>query len=552
MGDDDARLSERASGESETAMRERQRLGVQDALWLEMDTPTNLMVVDSLVWTATPIDWDRFAAVARERLWDRYPVFRSVAVRDEDGAWYWEEQRGEHFKRHITRVRLPKPGGDRELQELIASQRTVPLDRSRPLWHMFWVDGFKGGSALITRTHHAIADGIRMVQLAMSLFDATPKGGAILAPAVHLHAAKDGKPGQPLVEQLRAGARSVAKELAELGNDVTGRLGDVVNDPFGEARQRLGALGHAASRATTATMELVATAATNPVGAAHTAATMALTGAGSSASWLRTAWPPRLPGKGPLVDFFSAAPGDVDIARKLLLGTRNDATCWTGAVGTRKAVAWSRPLPLAEVKSVARAHHATVNDILVTCVAGTLHAYLNQHGRSCSSVNWLVPVNLKPLDTTLPEVLGNSFALVQLELPTDTADPLAVLDVVRQRMGRIKNGHEAAIAFRVQEAISGFNKAIYRATVDLLANRSVGVLTNVPGPPKPIYLAGEQVEGMVGWAPLSGNQPMSFTIYTYDGKVFVGIACDADLVPDHENIVDGFAEAFHRLSVAIR
>ena len=66
-------------------MSERRRLGVQDALWLEMDRPANLMVVDSLVWTATPIDWERLRAVVRERLWDRYPVFRSLAVRGEDG-----------------------------------------------------------------------------------------------------------------------------------------------------------------------------------------------------------------------------------------------------------------------------------------------------------------------------------------------------------------------------------------------------------------------------------------------------------------------------------
>ena len=78
------------------------------------------------------------------------------------------------------------------------------------------------------------------------------------------------------------------------------------------------------------------------------------------------------------------------------------------------------------------------------------------------------------------------------------------------------------------------------------------MLTNVPGPPITVYLAGERVEGMVGWAPLSGNQPMSFTIYSYDGKVFVGIACDAGLVPDHEQIVDGFAAAFERLSLAVR
>ena len=132
------------------------------------------------------------------------------------------------------------------------------------------------------------------------------------------------------------------------------------------------------------------------------------------------------------------------------------------------------------------------------------------------------------------------------------ADPLAVLDVVRGRMGRIKHGHEAALAFIIQEIISEFNKAMYQASVDVLASRAIGVLTNVPGPPTAVYLAGEKVEGMVGWAPLSGNLPMSFTIYSYDSKVFVGIACDAGLVPDHEQIVDGFAAAFQRLSVAAR
>lgn len=63
----------------------------------------------------------------------------------------------------------------------------------------------------------------------------------------------------------------------------------------------------------------------------------------------------------------------------------------------------------------------------------------------------------------------------------------------------------------------------------------------------PVYLAGSLVDGMVGWAPISGNQPMSFTIYSYDGEVTVGIACDTTLVPDHEMIVDGFAGAFGRL-----
>jgi diacylglycerol O-acyltransferase len=533
-------------------MRERRRLGVQDALWLEMDRPSNLMVVDSLVWTATPIDWDRFEAVARERLWERYPVFRSVAVRAEDGAWYWEERPDFEFDDHLTHLVLPDPGGDAELQELIASQRTVALDRDRPLWLMFCVDGFKGGSALVTRTHHAIADGIRMVQLAMSLFDATPEGGAILGPAVHLHAAKEHEAAASVDQQLRNWSASLARELAELGGAVVGTVGEAVADQPGATVEQVRSLGRATVDAAGRSIDLAGAAVTNPVGAAHSAATSVATSLGSTAARLRSALRPRVPANGPLVDMLAAAPGDVDFVRKLLLGTRNDAACWTGAVGARKAVAWSPPLSLTDVKTVARSHHATVNDVLVTCVAGTLHAYLVDHDSTCASVNWMIPVNLKPLAPTLPEQLGNSFAIVQLELPTNIGDPLAVLDVVRRRMARIKEGHEAVVAFRIQELISGFSRTLYRGAVDLLANRAVGVLTNVPGPPVPVYLAGEKVVGMVGWAPLSGNQPMSFTIYSYDQKVFVGIACDAGLVPDHAQIVDGFADAFHRLSVATR
>ena len=192
----------------------------------------------------------------------------------------------------------------------------------------------------------------------------------------------------------------------------------------------------------------------------------------------------------------------------------------------------------------------TVNDVLVTCVAGALHHYLAAQHARCSAVTFMVPVNLKPVDVTLPDNLGNEFALVQLELPTDQPDPLRVLAVAKRRMNRIKHGHEAAVAFRLQETIAGFNRQLYEASVDLFTNRTIGTLTNVPGPPMPVYLAGSRVEGIVGWAPVSGNQPMSFGIFTYNGDVTVGIACDKTLVPEHETIVDGFADTFDRLLAA--
>jgi len=533
-------------------MGERQRLGVQDALWLEMDQPSNLMVVDSVVWTATPIDWERFKLVARDRLWDRYPVFRSVVLQASDGAWYWEERPEFDFDGQLMHVVLPAPGGSAELQKMIAAQRTVALDRTRPLWLMYCMDGFGEGSAVVTRTHHAMADGIRMVQLAMSLFDATPEGGAILGPAVRLHNAKEHDHDRSVDQQLREWSVSLVRELAQLGGAVVGAVGDALADQPAATFDRAKALGDATVDAAGRSIDLGATAVVNPLGAAHTVANGVVATLDSTAAWVRSALHPRLPGRGPLVDLAASAPGDVDFARKLLLGTRNDVAPWTGPVGTHKAVAWSAPLQLADVKTIARSTGTTVNDVLVACVAGTLHTYLARRGSRCASVNWMIPVSLKPLAPTLPEQLGNSFAIVQLEMPTDVGDPLAVLEVVHHRMNRIKDSHEAAIAFGIQELLSGVSRSVYRTAIDVLANRAVGVLTNVPGPPLPVYLAGERVEGMVGWAPVSGDQPMSFTIYSYDEKVFVGIACDTGLVPDHREIVDGFADAFERLSAAVR
>ncbi len=500
----------------------RRRLGIQDALWLEMDRPNNLMVVDSVIWTAEPLDFAELRAVFTKRLIDRYPVFRSRAVRDDDGSWWWESDPDFDLDNHVSLVSLHNPDDPRALQDLVAAHRTDSLDRNHPLWQCIWIRRYGNGSAMLLRSHHAIADGMRMVQLAMSLFDSTPQGGPILAPAVIQSGAQLQPPGRPLPERVRSGVAEVTR----------GATGVVTRVSEANLLKRAGRIGRFVLR--------------NPVGAGATLVTAVRAGASDVAGTVRAA----VPGGGTLVDVFSAVPGDVDTVRKLLLGTRNDATIWTGEAGGQKSVAWSDPLPIAAIKAVARANRCTVNDVLVACVALTLHDYLRVHEALCSSVTFMVPVNLKPLDLTLPDSLGNDFALVQLELPTDEPDPRKVLATAKRRMDRIKHGHEAAVAFRFQETIAGFSRGLYEASVDLFANRTLGTLTNVPGPPATVYLAGSEVEGIVGWAPVSGNQPMSFTISSYNARVIVGIACDTTLVPDHEMIVEGFIDAFERLADA--
>lgn len=508
-------------------MEQRRRLGVQDALWLEMDRPNNLMVVDSVVWTTTPLDFAKVREVVEERLLNRYPVFRSKAVKDDDGSWWWEPDENFDFDNHVALISLKKPDDPRALQELVGAHRTEMLDRDRPLWQAIWVKRYRGGSAMILRSHHAIADGMRMVQLSMSLFDANPQGGPIMAPAVIQQAAQPHPPGQSLTQRVRSTATGATMAAGTALSKVTGAIGGLV-DPANLLDQA-GRLGRLALR--------------NPLGAGDTLLSAVQHTGAAVADAVRSA----LPGGGSMVDVFSAAPGDVDTVRKLLIGTRNDATIWTGEATGKKSVAWSEPMSLPAIKAVAQANRCTVNDVLVTTVAGALYDYLKAHNARCSSVTFMVPVNLKPIDTTLPETLGNEFALVQLELPTDEPDAGKVLEAAKRRMDRIKLGHEAAVAFRLQETIAGFSRSLYEASVDLFTNRTLGTLTNVPGPPMPVYLAGSLVDGMVGWAPISGDQPMSFTIYSYDGEVTVGIACDTGLVPDHEMIIDGFGPAFTRL-----
>ncbi|MFZ2173477.1 MAG: WS/DGAT domain-containing protein, partial [Rhodococcus sp. (in: high G+C Gram-positive bacteria)] len=510
---------------------------------------TNLMVVDSVTWTADALDWSRVRQVTEERLSTRYPVFRSLAVKDSDGSWWWELYDGFDFAEHITVVDLKNPDDPRELQALVASHRTEMLDRSRPLWQAIWVNRYRGGSAVILRTHHAVADGMRMVELAMSLFDASPEGGPILGPGITQHAARPHPPGQPKRVRVRSGAARATEQVTKSVRSAVSSLGAILGDPAGRATDVAGAVG-ALPRMLGRAADFGLLALENPVGVGHTLITSAWATVSDAGGSVRSTVRAAVPGSGPLVDIFSAAPGDIDTVRKMLLGTRNDSTLWTGTAGHDKGVAWSEPISLAEVKAVARANRCTVNDVLVTSVAGALHDYLEAHHAHCSSVTFMVPVNLKPIDLSLPDNLGNEFALVQLELPTDQPDALRVLAVAKRRMDRIKHGHEAAVAFRLQETIAGLNRGLYEASVDLFTNRTLGTLTNVPGPPMPVYLAGSKVEGIVGWAPVSGNQPMSFTIYSYDGKVTVGIACDKTLVPDHELVVDSFAGAFDRLFAA--
>jgi diacylglycerol O-acyltransferase len=227
---------------------------------------------------------------------------------------------------------------------------------------------------------------------------------------------------------------------------------------------------------------------------------------------------------------------DAGTLTKLVLGGSR-STMWSGLPGPAKSVSWSPPMSLAAVKRAAKAHGATVNDVLVAAVAGGLRRYLADFGASADEVIWMVPVNLKPFEEEIPEDLGNHFALVMLGMPLGDGSVDERLAEIHRRMQRIKNSDEAVITFGVQRALSMSPMVMAEFVTNFFANKAVGVLTNVPGPTGRMTFAGADVVQVLGFAPCSGNQPLTATIFTYDGGVTIGFAGDAALVPELPRLV---------------
>jgi len=147
-----------------------------DTIWLNMDRANNLMVIESLTMLESPVDWDRFLRVLERRVQRRYPVFSQKPVwpRMPLAMPHWEDDPDFDLSRHVRRARLRRPGDDRALQRYVNRFVSTPLERDRPLWQMHLIDGYAGGSAVYSRLHHALADGIALTRVLLSMTDASP------------------------------------------------------------------------------------------------------------------------------------------------------------------------------------------------------------------------------------------------------------------------------------------------------------------------------------------------------------------------------------------
>ena len=158
-----------------------ERMDPADVVWLHMDRPTNLMVVNTVLWFDVPVDQASVLQAFEDRVVWRFRRFRQRAADPAItfAAWAapeWVDDAGFALADHVSRSRLPAPGDQRALQRTASDLAGRPLRKDRPLWELHLLDGYGDGSALLLRTHHAIADGGALVQVLLSLADPLDAG----------------------------------------------------------------------------------------------------------------------------------------------------------------------------------------------------------------------------------------------------------------------------------------------------------------------------------------------------------------------------------------
>jgi len=434
----------------------KQQLSAVDAAWLRMEDPTNLMMVTGVLLFESRLDLGRVRSVIEERLLS-FARFRQRVEEPPLGIGLprWVIDRHFDLDAHIHNVALPAPAGKAALEAFVSDLLGTPLDFSKPLWQVHLVEHAEG-SAIVSRLHHAIADGIALIQVLLSLTDPSRRPRRRPSPP-QSRATSDG--GSSL---LRAGGW-----LAQAG--------------FGLARDP----GHA----------------------------LRLAGLGADAA--------------------------ATLARVALLPP-DPPTALKGPLGVRKRAAWSDPLSLAAVKAAGARAGGTINDVLVTAAAGALRRYLAGRGEDVAGmdVRATVPVNLRPLEHA--HRLGNQFGVVFLALPLGIDAPGERLVEIKRRMDGLKSSLQPVVAFGALNAIGFLPSPLQPLPIQFFGSKASVVLTNVPGPREPLYLAGEPLKRAMFWVPQSGRLGLGISILTYAGEVLMGVASDAGLVPDPQTIVEGF------------
>jgi diacylglycerol O-acyltransferase len=415
------------------------------------------------------------------------------------GRPYWVDDPHFDLEFHLRELALPAPGTHAQLGEQVARIHARPLDRTRPLWEAYVITGVEGGrSAFYSKIHHAAIDGVSGAEILETIMDRTVEPRQVEpedAPFVP-------RAMPSTVDLVRRGLQQMAVDPVEILRTVPKSLKYVDQLP--------GAANLPGSRLVSRTAEAVG----------------------------------RLLGE-PQRD--RPDPRDLKPPRTPL----------NGAITAHRRFAFGS-LPLEDVKAVKNHFGMTLNDVVMALTASALRRWLLDHDALPETpLVAAVPVSIRARDQK--GTLGNQVSVMLAELPTHLRDPRERLERMRVAMLEAKRAFQAVPASILQDlstlvptALSGLAaRALFRlATVPgLVFNLFV---SNVPGPPFPLYIAGARVEGIYpvsAVTDLTGG--LNITLFSYHRSLDFGLIACREMVPDVWHLIDYLQDAMAEMLALI-
>ena len=458
---------------------DRRRFSAQDASFLYMERPEAPLHIGSIAIFDGAVPYERFVQniASKIHLIPRYQQ-RAVPAPFNIGHPTWEWDPDFDLHRHVRRVKLDRPGTDVQLMEMSAKLFEGMLDRNKPLWEMYQVEGLEGNrTALVSKVHHCLVDGVSGIELLMIVFDVSSN------PA----------PPPPVVIDARPPIPAAPT-----------RFIDAIFDNMTERLDRLSDL----QKSTVDSM---------------------LTGESRTRTALRSLEATQLYMANPV----ARAPFNKPLTRERRLACSE--------------------FSFAEIRGIRASCGGTVNDVVLTVLAGALGRYLEMHGHSTQDrkVRILAPVNVRREDER--GNLGNRVSMLLIEAPAGEHDPVTRLRTITETTEKLKRQNVASGTEILADFLGAVPPAI-QSLAGLLPpppnNLANLVCTNIPGPMIPLYSVGHRLLAHYPMMPLAWEMGVGCGVTSYDQKLYFGLMADPNAAPDVARLKEFLDQAFVELRSA--
>jgi WS/DGAT/MGAT family acyltransferase len=407
---------------------------------------------------------------------------------------YWVDDPDFDLEFHVREIALAPPGTDAQLAEQVARIYARPLDRSRPLWELYLIHGLpRDRVAVMSKIHHAVIDGMSGAEIMGALFDPTPEGRDTPPPANPKP--RDAKPSD--LGMLARGLLGLPRYPVRVIKSAPRALPNLAEVQSFAAIPGVKALGRAAAGAQRA------------LGRETVVGRLDLT-------------PPR--------------------------------TSFNRRVSAHRRYAFGQ-LALEDVKQLKNHYGCTVNDVVVAICAGAVRRWLIAHDElPAEPLIAQIPVSVRREHEQ--GTYGNRILLMTAPLHTEIEDAVTRLHATHESLIEMKERHRALPAELLQDANQFIPPALFsraaRLTFSLGASRASRpawnlVISNVPGPQFPLYLAGARLEAHHPISVITDGMGLNITVMSYCGHLDFGIVADREQMPDVWSLMAWLGEALEEL-----